>query len=122
LLQGLIGRTIKVWRSRQVVSERKRLEKLYPQLPRRDIAAPLGADHQATRLASIVRSHCDAGNSVVSIHATATLKLDATEYAFSSLLDELRGVMTSMPTDWAPMRAVPRTLPETVTELDVRAA
>jgi hypothetical protein len=123
LLHGLADRIIKVWRSRQRVSEKKRVARLYAQPTDHRIAPPLGATKQAEMLATIVRCHCSAGNAIVSAHANAALKLDATEYAFSSLLDELRGVMTSMPTDWAPIRMTPEAPERLVSDLaDVRAA
>ncbi len=63
-----------------------------------------GGKYQAERLGRVVSAHCDRAQTIVGAHGEAATKLDAAEYAFSSMLDELRGVMTTLPTDWTPTR------------------
>ena len=65
-------------------------------------SAYLDAQGQAQRIGQIVKRHCASAAGIVEAHATAAIKLDSAEYTFASMLDELRGVMTKLPSEWAP--------------------
>jgi len=88
------------WRQR----EARRHARLFGPRPHRPLPEPGGSLAQSRRLADIVGGHCRLGNAIVSTHQASAIKLDAAEYLFSSMLDDLRGVMTALPTRWEPER------------------
>lgn len=81
-----------------------RIERRHGALPPRPCQQELGHPNQMARLEDIVRHHCTNGSTIARAHDDASIKLDAAEYAFSSLLEELKGAMTTLPTTWAPER------------------
>ena len=102
--------------------EAARHGKLYGNLPARTMPVPLDHAGQVTKLGAIVKAHCTSGDAIVAAHDMAMLKLDAAEYALSSLLAELRGVVEKMPTDWSPQRTPPLVPVTTRPVTEVRAA
>ena len=81
-----------------------RIERQYPSLRPQTMAPQRGFAGQTLAIDAIVRQHCRQGGMIVQMHDTATIKLDAAEYAFSSMLEELKGAMTTLPTNWTPER------------------
>ncbi|MGI9479298.1 MAG: hypothetical protein ACR2PI_21525 [Hyphomicrobiaceae bacterium] len=93
--------TVRSWlRGRQD----RRIEKLYGNLPAQPMAPRQGSQRQIRQMADLVLTHCSTGSEVVAAHGAAAVKIDATEYALSMMLEELRGVMSSPPTSWRPQR------------------
>jgi hypothetical protein len=90
----------------RLLLEQRRHDRLFGPLPRQEIPAPTGLDVQTETLSDVVRKHCSLGTQIATAHATAAMKLDAAEYAFSSMLDEIRGSMTILPTAWTPDRVL----------------
>lgn len=82
----------------------RRVDRLYGNLPPQAPAPRRGSHGQIRHMADIVRTHCTSSLDVVASHSAAATKIDATEYALSMLLEELRGVMSSPPTSWRPTR------------------
>ena len=84
--------------------ETRRIERKYPAQPQRSSVPMRGIGQQASAMADIIQQHCSNGGAIVRMHNDATMKLDAAEYALSSMLDELKGAMTTLPTTWTPVR------------------
>ncbi len=78
--------------------QRRRHERLYgaPSVAW-DVPHRRSAEQQFETLVALVKQQCELGQRTADLHARARTKLDATEYALSAMLDELRGVMTTMP-------------------------
>ena len=89
--------------ARAVRRERHRFDRLYGPSDAPAVAGPLGLPGQAAALSRIVADHCERSTVIANAHDAARTKLDAAEYAFASLLKELSGVMSEVPSDWAPM-------------------
>lgn len=83
---------------------KRRTDRLYGNLPVQPIAAFKGSQGQIWNAADVVQSYCASGADVVAAHGAAATKLDATEYALTMMLEELRSVMSSPPTTWRPVR------------------
>ncbi len=83
---------------------KRRTHRLYGNLPVQPIAAFKGSQGQIWNAADVVQSYCASGADVVAAHGAAATKLDATEYALTMMLEELRSVMSSPPTAWRPER------------------
>ena len=97
-----IAKAFSVLRRFRLDRETRRLDRLYGALPAQIIAESLDDSAQANRLRDVISAQCEAGAAVIAAHDRASITLDSAEYAFSSLLDELRGVMTKLPTNWTP--------------------
>jgi len=100
----LIGKTERVIQTVQRRLEAWRIERQYPALPQHTTTPQRGFSGQTLSIETIVRHHCKNGGAIVQMHDNATTKLDAAEYAFSSMLEELRGAMSALPTTWTPER------------------
>jgi hypothetical protein len=90
----------------RLLLEQRRQNRLYGPLPRQELPVATGVNAQTAALSDVVRKHCAMGTEIVANHATAAMKLDAAEYAFSSMLDEIRSSMTKLPTAWTPDRVL----------------
>lgn len=90
----------------RLLLEQRRQNRLYGPLPRQELPVATGVNAQTATLSDVVRKHCAMGTEIVTNHATAAMKLDAAEYAFSSMLDEIRSSMTKLPTAWTPDRVL----------------
>lgn len=107
----LMARAERAWQGGMRRLESWRLARRYANCPRNEPPPATDYRTQTDRLAAIVQAHCGLGDSIVTAHASASIKLDAAEYAFSSMVEELRGVMTALPTTWMPDR-IGETWPE----------
>ena len=86
--------------------EQRRQQRLFGPLPRQELPVATDVNAQTAILSDVVRKHCATRTEIVARHATAAMKLDAAEYAFSSMLYEIRGSMTKLPTAWTPERVL----------------
>jgi len=80
------------------------MERLYPAQAQRPTESFQGINNQASAMAGIIQRHCTNGVSIARMHDDAAIKLDSAEYAICSMLDELKGAMTALPTSWTPER------------------
>lgn len=103
-IERLIGKVEKTLRMRRLLRETARLNRLYGPAPAAALPPRMDTSQQIERLRVRIRAHCDRGFEIAQTHANATVKLDAAEYAFSSMLDELRGAMANVPSAWEPER------------------
>jgi hypothetical protein len=103
IFAGLRRRIGLALQARVLRRERDRLDRLYGPGDVLAMPEPLGLPGQAATLSRIVADHCQRSAVIADAHEAARTKLDAAEYAFSSLLKELSGVMRDVPSDWAPM-------------------
>ena len=97
----LIDKTAWFFRCRRLERDKRRIDRLYGPLTPRSNPVQLDASAQADRLGEMVRAHCRTSAQIVEAHLGAAIKIDSAEYAVSCLMNELRGVMTKMPTHWA---------------------
>jgi hypothetical protein len=119
LIDGLDTAIRTLWRRHRA----RQLEKLYGNLPARPEAPRRGARSQIGQLAKIVGTHCTKQSEIIASHGSAALNLDAAEYAFSMMLEELRGVMSAPPSAWQPARTPQlRPLPVAISGVAARAA
>ena len=88
--------------ARALRRERRRLDRLYGPGDIVPASQTLNASGQTAALSRVVTDYCRRGTDITEAHEVARTKLDAAEYAFTSLLKELSGVLTEVPIGWTP--------------------
>ncbi len=101
-LRRRVARQVQAARLRR---ERRRFDRLYGPSQVGVMPAEVGAQGHAERLTRIVSDYCQRSQALADAHEAARVKLDAAEYAFSSLLRDLSSVMGDAPSTWTPERA-----------------
>jgi len=101
-LERLIDKTELVLRACLHTFEVRRHERLYGAKTPVPVAPRKGVSGQTEILAGIVQASCQLGDQIIKAHDAAELKLDAAEYALSSLLADLRAGTMSATMDCEP--------------------